>query len=361
MNGRVYDPELGRFLSADPHVQHPKEAQSYNRYSYVQNNPLRYTDPSGYFLKKMFKSVGEFFNTDIGKVVGIGLAIWGGYAAYQAAASSAMMGTTACFASTAPSVVSAGLAAGGAAFGAIAGSAYGVSQTGTFEGFLRGGLGGTMAGYSLGGMAGGFYSSAMAEGTWGVTKSLGHHAISHKTREEVKEYAAKRGLSLTELNLGLMGLSFLGNSLVNDRLELNNDGVVEIHGVSFRGPQGLFFDAVDIILGYQGLPTATAFQYMFNYRGLPIISHSLGTLDATNLAGLGFTRGSFVEVNSLPALNIAPGGVRTRLNGGDFVNGSFINLILNPDAEFLMIGPEPNAYNLFGHGSCGVYGRFCSP
>ena len=48
MNGRIYDPTIGRFLSADPQVQFPQENQSYNRYSYVMNNPMRFTDPSGY-------------------------------------------------------------------------------------------------------------------------------------------------------------------------------------------------------------------------------------------------------------------------------------------------------------------------
>mgnify|MGYP001305478865 CR=1 FL=1 len=48
MNGRVYDPELGRFMSADPFVQAPHNTQSYNRYSYVFNNPLSFTDPNGY-------------------------------------------------------------------------------------------------------------------------------------------------------------------------------------------------------------------------------------------------------------------------------------------------------------------------
>ncbi|MDZ4260958.1 MAG: RHS repeat-associated core domain-containing protein [Pseudomonadota bacterium] len=48
MNGRVYDPELGRFMSADPFVQAPYNSQSYNRYSYVFNSPLSFTDPSGY-------------------------------------------------------------------------------------------------------------------------------------------------------------------------------------------------------------------------------------------------------------------------------------------------------------------------
>jgi RHS repeat-associated protein len=50
MNGRIYDPKLGRVLSADPYVQFPGAGQSYNRYSYVLNNPLRYTDPSGFCL-----------------------------------------------------------------------------------------------------------------------------------------------------------------------------------------------------------------------------------------------------------------------------------------------------------------------
>ncbi|MCU7796533.1 MAG: VCBS repeat-containing protein [Candidatus Thiodiazotropha sp. (ex Myrtea spinifera)] len=60
MNGRIYDPELGRFLSADPNIQAPLNSQSHNRYSYVWNNPLKYTDPSGFFLKKLFKKVKRF-------------------------------------------------------------------------------------------------------------------------------------------------------------------------------------------------------------------------------------------------------------------------------------------------------------
>ena len=47
MNGRLYDPVLGRFLSPDNFVQMPDNVQSYNRYSYCLNNPLKYTDPSG--------------------------------------------------------------------------------------------------------------------------------------------------------------------------------------------------------------------------------------------------------------------------------------------------------------------------
>ena len=49
MNGRIYDPLIGRFMSADPYVTNPLELQSFNRYAYVMNNPLRYTDPTGYW------------------------------------------------------------------------------------------------------------------------------------------------------------------------------------------------------------------------------------------------------------------------------------------------------------------------
>lgn len=48
MNGRIYDPIIGKMMSADPTVPNPIDGQSYNRYSYVGNNPLSLTDPSGF-------------------------------------------------------------------------------------------------------------------------------------------------------------------------------------------------------------------------------------------------------------------------------------------------------------------------
>lgn len=47
MNGRVYDPVLGRFLSPDKYIQEGDNSQNYNSYSYCLNNPLKYADPSG--------------------------------------------------------------------------------------------------------------------------------------------------------------------------------------------------------------------------------------------------------------------------------------------------------------------------
>jgi RHS repeat-associated protein len=47
-NARYFDPELGRFIQADPKIPDLANPQSYNRYSYCLNNPLRYTDPTGH-------------------------------------------------------------------------------------------------------------------------------------------------------------------------------------------------------------------------------------------------------------------------------------------------------------------------
>ncbi len=57
MNGRVYDPVLGRFLSPDPYVQAPTNTQNYNRYSYCINNPLKYVDLSGYTFWSTTKEI----------------------------------------------------------------------------------------------------------------------------------------------------------------------------------------------------------------------------------------------------------------------------------------------------------------
>jgi len=57
MNGRVYDPATGMFLSPDPHIQSPGDWVNYNRYSYCMGNPMRFTDPSGY-VTNPFDPVG---------------------------------------------------------------------------------------------------------------------------------------------------------------------------------------------------------------------------------------------------------------------------------------------------------------
>jgi RHS repeat-associated protein len=62
LNGRIYDPLLARTTSADPTVPDPLNGQAWNRYSYVVNNPLAFTDPSGYCFLGLCGSIGSFLH-----------------------------------------------------------------------------------------------------------------------------------------------------------------------------------------------------------------------------------------------------------------------------------------------------------
>ncbi|WP_404395812.1 SpvB/TcaC N-terminal domain-containing protein [Pseudoalteromonas phenolica] len=70
MNGRIYDSSTGSFMQADPFVQAPLNLQNYNAYAYVLNNPLSYTDPSGYLFKKLFKAAMSQAGAIIGGLSG---------------------------------------------------------------------------------------------------------------------------------------------------------------------------------------------------------------------------------------------------------------------------------------------------
>uniref|UniRef100_UPI003F6E49E6 RHS repeat domain-containing protein n=1 Tax=Dyadobacter sp. TaxID=1914288 RepID=UPI003F6E49E6 len=85
MNGRMYDPLVGRVLSVDNYVQDLYSTQGYNRYSYVMNNPLKYTDPSGeafFIIPQIGFGKGGF---SLGLEIGVGVpgvlsaSVTGGY------------------------------------------------------------------------------------------------------------------------------------------------------------------------------------------------------------------------------------------------------------------------------------------
>ncbi|WP_252731620.1 RHS repeat-associated core domain-containing protein [Psychrosphaera sp. F3M07] len=61
MQARYYDPVIGRFYSNDPVGYTAKNpVMSFNRYLYVNNNPYKYTDPSGEFLFILFVPLAEY-------------------------------------------------------------------------------------------------------------------------------------------------------------------------------------------------------------------------------------------------------------------------------------------------------------
>lgn len=133
MNGRTYDPLIGRFMQTDPLVQYLEDAQSYNRYAYLGNNPLNAMDPTGHFkLKKLLKVL-------VAAVIAYYVPAF--YAALgEAAAATAIAGTgftcTAAGYATAASIMTQQAIVGGM----VAGFASGAVMTGSIEGAMMGAL-----------------------------------------------------------------------------------------------------------------------------------------------------------------------------------------------------------------------------
>ena len=144
MNGRVYDPMLGRFISADPMIQAPLMSQSLNRYSYVMNNPLSLVDPSGFFFKKLFHSIGHFLKKIWKPLVAISVAAFAGWLAAPYLATGFW---------------------GAVQMGAIAGAAFGATTTAL--------NGGSLGDILHGALTGGIYGAIAAGLTYGVLKIVG--------------------------------------------------------------------------------------------------------------------------------------------------------------------------------------------
>ncbi|MDP2030516.1 MAG: SpvB/TcaC N-terminal domain-containing protein [Thiobacillus sp.] len=178
MNGRLYDPVLSRFVSADSYIQSPYDLQSFNRYSYVFNNPMGNTDPTGYFSWKHFLNPfasktsfirnalpgWEYRKNPYVQTVGIivaayfigplafnsvGGTVWG---AVEGVTGSQTLGLAA--------GVVAGGAASGAAVGAVAGGVNG-GWSGAVQGAKYGAIGG-----AIGGSVSALYSGS----SWGIER-----------------------------------------------------------------------------------------------------------------------------------------------------------------------------------------------
>ena len=76
LNGRLYDPLLGRMLSPDPFIQDPENSQNYNRYSYAWNNPMKYNDPSGNFIFSILSAI--FYPPLLPTAIGADIGLWQG-------------------------------------------------------------------------------------------------------------------------------------------------------------------------------------------------------------------------------------------------------------------------------------------
>ena len=70
-NARYYDPATARFITPDSIVPNPNDGQDYNRYSYVRNNPVKYSDPTGNEPCRQFGTCieGTGFDGDIQGII----------------------------------------------------------------------------------------------------------------------------------------------------------------------------------------------------------------------------------------------------------------------------------------------------
>lgn len=156
MGGRMYDPLSGRFLQPDPIVQDPSNPQNFNRYTYVFNNPLAWTDPTGYW--------GAREQGALRTVAAIVIAIYTGVYV-NAGVTAGTLSTTQAAAIS---------AAGGAAAGAV--------QTGTLRGALVGAFS-AYVGYQIGnafvGQEGSFGHVAAHATLGGVTSTLNGGKFGH--------------------------------------------------------------------------------------------------------------------------------------------------------------------------------------
>lgn len=114
MNGRIYDQYLGRFLQPDPVIQAPENAQSWNAYTYVFNNPLAYTDPTGMMSDRAWSNLWS--------LAGIAVSIISAGAASPYFAAGTAAGTATGFAIVAAGGFVAGYASSGTLKGAVTGA-----------------------------------------------------------------------------------------------------------------------------------------------------------------------------------------------------------------------------------------------
>ncbi len=171
MNGRIYDAVLGRFLSADPNVDGVSNAQGYNRYSYVGNNPLGATDPTGYFS---LKDIG-------GAIIGIVVAVVVIVAIVYSGGAFASFGSF--FSSIGPALTNASLgqlAAAGAAGGFASGFSGSLLNGGSLGDAFKSGLIGAATGAATAyaaGVIGQEFGPIGSKGPWNeVGRAIAHGA-----------------------------------------------------------------------------------------------------------------------------------------------------------------------------------------
>jgi RHS repeat-associated protein len=236
MNGRIYDPVTGSFLQADPVVQDPWNGQNYNRYSYVLNNPLSFTDPTGFsFWTKWRKTI---FAVVAAVIVPELVGVW--MEAYAAGIGSTAFVEVTQFAET--TLTSTGSAVAAAAGGFAAGGIQGGNIQSAVQGAIFAELN-----FGIGQITSGATGASLF-GNGAFAANVGLHAALGCAQQAAAGGHCKAG-ALSG------GFSALAGPLLGRQPEVQFAGRILIGGIASRLGGDKFSN---------GAITA-AFEYLFNY------------------------------------------------------------------------------------------------
>ncbi|TDQ37500.1 hemagglutinin repeat-containing protein [Thiopseudomonas denitrificans] len=294
----------------------------------------------------------------IGAAAGAGAGSGGAMAAAGTATASAVASGAAAGSTIAAGWANATLS--GILAGAAGGAAGAASQGQDWrDAALSGAITGGFAGYLS---AGTYYNNPIntagkiteyvGSGEWmSLSKEVSRLGMNQAFGYVQSKVAKEVGLKPEELNWALMAGSIAGNRLksVGSRLSKSNEDFYKSNGVGIRGVlnreiRGLPFDAIDIALGYQGLPDATVQSYL-SKLGLDndlLAGHSLGTLTNIYLGSNGLAEK--VYLYSVPFGAVAPTNAEVMIGSWDLVNGGWAGKLFNWDAEVVPLKPWEHGY-----------------
>ncbi|MEE1999822.1 RHS repeat-associated core domain-containing protein [Alkalimonas sp. MEB108] len=346
MGGRTYNPFIGRFMQPDPFIQAPLNMQNYNRYSYVLNNPMSYTDPSGYFFKKMHntaKRVQRSFFKAVGPEVSNALVAVGSAFCRPAAPACAAYGT-----------YQVQRAYGASSTGALRSAAMAGATQWVF-GAEAGSMSAQQAAMRVGTMVIAASNPALGQtlmylqGSWGqdiggwAQNAVGQYG-QYKTQQELARFAAKNGLTLQELNLILglnskLGLAIAGTTYNPDKQQVTGFTTRE-NGLlgSWGGAIGVLWDINDSLLNAQGLLDAVSISVVSSGYTGHLTGHSLGAWRVNNLVRQGFIQSG--TLYSLPGFAYPASGTSGACISTDPVCGGGL---LNPLRVGTMHFTKPNS------------------
>lgn len=329
---RYYDPILARFISADTIVPNPRDLQSLNRYSYVENNPLRYVDPSGHSI------VGVVVGAIIGAVVGGIQSDWdlkatliGGVAGGVSAG--VMSGVSSAVSSAISSTV--GAKAGGL-IGGIAGSALGNANAslvyqlaGYNSNILRSMGSGALSAYFSGvtGMSfagGDSFEKIFARGiSGGIVSAI-----------QGREFGHGFGTSFAS---AMMSEAYAGMKAETDRLKILSSGASAMMAIDSNGDiwtygeRGVAYGAAysGSIFGHMANESAGPAWWMSSTVGIDVFLNGVskvhdvfmefgGSYDMSNghYADKGFIGNSAFDIYSFGTMPLAAGVAALGMDGG---------------------------------------------